>query len=446
MMSIQALDSKPYNEPLSIPQPLLEIPTARAFKPLLEPSRYKGAYGGRGSGKSHFFAGLLVEECARNRGTRAVCVREVQKTLAESSKRTIEDKIADMGLGSMFEITKTEIRAPGDGLIIFAGMQDHTAESIKSLEGYRIAWVEEAQTLSERSLSLLRPTIRVPNSEIWFSWNPTRKKDAIDRFLRQDPPTNAIVVKANWRDNPFWNDTLEAERLQDFNKYPERYGHIWEGEYAGAFEGAYFAKQIAQAKAQGRIAKVSADPLLPVRLYFDLGGAGATADAMAIWAVQFVSQEIRVLDYVEGVGQVLAYYVTELRKRGYQDAKCFLPHDGINANSITGKRYEEHLRDAGFDTTVIPNQGRGAAMMRIEAVRRIFPKCWFNEATTEDGRQCLGFYHEKRDPQRDAGLGPEHDWSSHAADAFGLMAISYEEPTRARAFARKIVYPNAGVA
>lgn len=415
------------------------------FKPLLSPSRYKGAYGGRGSGKSHFFAGKLVEECAAVPGTRAVCIREVQKTLAESSKRTIEDKILDMGVGHMFDVTKAEIRTPSDGLIIFQGMQDHNAESIKSLEGYRIAWVEEAQTLSERSLSLLRPTIRVPGSELWFSWNPTRKKDAIDRFLLQDPPTNSIVVKANWKDNPFWNETLEAERLQDLAKYPERYEHIWEGAYAGAFEGAYFAKQITAAKNDGRIGRAAADPLLPMRAYFDLGGAGASADAMAIWIVQFVSQEIRILDYVEGVGQVLAYYVTELRKRGYQDAKCFLPHDGINANSITGKRYEEHLRDAGFDTTVIPNQGRGAAMMRIEAVRRIFGKCWFNETTTEDGRQALGFYHEKRDTQRDAGLGPEHDWSSHAADAFGLMAISYEEPSRQRAFSRRIVYPKVGV-
>ncbi len=400
------------------------------FRPLLDPARYKGAYGGRGSGKSHFFADLLVEECIRVPGTRAVCLREVQKTLQESSKRTIEDKIQKLGVGHLFDVTKPEIRTPGGGIIIFNGMQDHNAESIKSLEGYRIAWFEEAQSMSERSLSLLRPTIRVQDSEIWFSWNPTRKADAIEVFLRQDPPTNAIVVKANWRDNPFWNSTLEGERQLELKKYPERYEHTYEGDYARAFEGAYFAALLTQARNEGRIGNVAADPLLPLRAVFDLGGSGATADAMAIWIVQWVGQEIRVLDYIEGIGQVLGHYTTELRARGYQQAICILPHDGVNSNAITGKRYEDHLRDAEFDVLVVPNQGKGASAMRIEAVRRILPKCWFDEKKTEAGRDALGFYHERKDEKRSVGLGPEHDWSSHAADAFGLMAVAYEDPSR----------------
>ncbi len=195
---------------------------------------------------------------------------------------------------------------------------------------------------------------------------------------------------------------------------------------------------------EGRIGKVAADPLLPLRAFFDLGGSGASADAMAIWIVQWVGQEIRVLDYIEGVGQVLAHYTSELRSRGYRDALCVLPHDGINENSITGKRYADHLRDAGFAVEVVGNQGRGAAAMRIEAVRRILPRCWFNEATTEAGRDALGYYHERRDDQRNIGLGPEHDWSSHAADAFGLMAIAYEEPARVPNFNRRIEYSRLG--
>jgi phage terminase large subunit len=397
--------------------------------PLLEPARYKGAWGGRGSGKSHFFAELLVEECKTKPGTRAVCIREVQKTLAQSSKHLIEKKIQDLGLGADFEVTKDNIRTPGGGLIMFTGMQDHTAESIKSLEGCRVAWVEEAQTLSKRSLSLLRPTIREDGSEIWFSWNPTRKADAVEELLRNDPPGNAVVVKANWRDNPWWTSTLEEERKLELAKYPERYPHTYEGEFARAFEGAYFARQLAEAKNDKRITAVRADPLLPLRAFFDIGGAGAQADAMSIWICQFIGQSIYVLDYIEGQGQVLAYYVNILRERGYKRAICTLPHDGINTNSITGKRYVDHLREAEFECDEpVPNQGRGAAGQRIEAVRRIFPKCWFNESTTEAGRDALGFYHERRDDQRDVGLGPEHDWSSHAADAFGLMAIKYEEP------------------
>lgn len=408
---------------------VLRIETAPVFRPLLEAARYKGAFGGRGSGKSHFFGELLVEECLRESGTLAVCIREVQKTLAQSSKRLIESKIETFGVGDRFRVYDDRIKTPGDGIIVFQGMQDHTAESIKSLEGFRIAWAEEAQTLSKRSLTLLRPTIRSEGSQIWANWNPRRKTDAIDEFLRANKPENAIVVQANWRDNPWFTSVLEAERQLDLSVYPERYDHIWEGDYAKAFEGAYFAQGLAQAKAQGRIGRVSADPLLPLRAFFDLGGSGSQADAMAIWVVQFVAREIRVLDYIEGVGQVLAYYVNELRGRGYEKAVCILPHDGAAHNAITGKRYEDHLRDAGFDVPPpIPNQGKGAASMRIEAVRRILPRCWFNEKSTEAGRESLGYYHERKDEVRNIGLGPDHDWSSHGADAFGLMAIVYEEP------------------
>ena len=408
---------------------ILRIPTAPIFRPLLEPARYKGAYGGRGSGKSHFFGELMVEECLRVPGTLAVCIREVQKSLMQSSKRLIEDKIRSLGVGDKFQVLFDRIVTPGDGLITFQGMQDATAESIKSLEGFRIAWVEEAQTLSARSLSLLRPTIRVDGSQIWASWNPRRKKDAIDEFLRVKKPENSIVIQANWRDNPWFTDTLDEERRLDLDLYPERYGHIWEGEYAKAFEGAYFAKQLEQARQQKRICKVPVDPILPVRAFFDIGGAGAKSDAMSIWLVQFVGREIRVLDYIEGLGQPLAYYATELRKRGWTDAIICLPHDGVATNNISGKRYVDHWAEAGFETdTPIRNTGPGAATMRIEAARRIFPRCWFNEDTTESGRDALGYYHERRDESRNVGLGPEHDWSSHAADSFGYMSLSYEEP------------------
>jgi phage terminase large subunit len=205
---------------------ILRIPTARVFEPLLKPSRYKGAHGGRGSGKSHFFGELLVETCQAERGTSAVCIREAQRTLAQSSKRLIESKIAALGLGHQFKVFSDKIETPGDGIIIFRGMQDHTADSIKSLEGFRIAWVDEAQNLSARSLSLLRPTIRTEASELWASWNPRRKSDAIDDFFRARQPPGAIVVSANWRDNPWFPSVLEDERRLDLSQYPDRYDHV----------------------------------------------------------------------------------------------------------------------------------------------------------------------------------------------------------------------------
>jgi hypothetical protein len=162
---------------------------------------------------------------------------------------------------------------------------------------------------------------------------------------------------------------------------------------------------------------------LPVKAFFDIGGAGHSSDAMAIWIAQFVGREIRLLDYIEGVGQPLAYYAHELRRRGWKDAIVCLPHDGVATNNITGKRYIDHWTEAGFECgTPIKNTGAGAAMMRIEAARRVFPRCWFNGSTTEAGRDALGYYHERQDEKR------THDWSSHAADAFGYMAIAYEEP------------------
>jgi phage terminase large subunit len=346
----------------------LRIPTAPVFKPLLKAARYKGAYGRRGSGKSHFFGELMVEECLMVPGTLAVCIREVQKSLMQSSKRLIESKIQGLGVGDHFRVLHDRIITPGDGLIIFQGMQDATAESIKSLEGFRIAWIEEAQTLSQRSLSLLRPTIRTEGSQLWANWNPRRKSDAIDDFLRSKKPDNAVVVQANWRDNPWFPDVLDDERRLDFEIYPERYGHIWEGDYAKAFEGAYFAKHLEQARKDGRIGHVTIDPVLPVKAFFDIGGAGHSSDAMAIWIVQFVNREIRLLDYIEGVGQPLGYYATEMRRRGWKDAIIHLPHDGVATNNISGKRYIDHWIEAGFEcSTPIKNSGAGAAMMRIEA-------------------------------------------------------------------------------
>ena len=403
----------------------LAIDTAEVFEPLLAPSRYKGAHGGRGSGKSHFFAEALVEQCLLRPGLRAVCIREVQKSLKESAKRLIEDKISSLGVGKAFDVQRELIRTPGDGLIIFQGMQDHTAESIKSLEGFHVAWIEEAQTLSSRSLSLLRPTIREEGSELWFSWNPRRKTDPVDEMLRgAGLPTGATVVRANWSDNPWFPAVLEQERLDCLSGDPDQYDHIWEGGYATVLSGAYYAKSLAEAAQQKRIGNVARDPLLPLKAIWDIG----VRDATAIWIVQFVGREIRILDYYEAVGQPLGAHLEWLRSKGYGSAECILPHDGQQADAFTAIRFEDHIRTAGFDVRTIPNQGKGAALKRVEAARRVFPSIWFNAETTEAGRDALGWYHEKRDEERGVGLGPEHDWSSHAADSFGLMCVAYEEP------------------
>jgi phage terminase large subunit len=219
----------------------LVLETPEIFEPLLGPARYKGAHGGRGSGKSHFFAELLVERCLLHPGTRWACIREVQKSLEQSVKRLLEDKIAAMGVGSMFGVKQFEIETPGGGIIIFQGLQNHTAESIKSLEGFDGAWVEEAQSLSQKSLDLLRPTIRKEGSEIWFSWNPSQETDPVDVFLRGEAlPPGAVVVQANFSDNPWLPDVLRQELEYDKRRDPDKYAHIWLGQYQRNSEARVF--------------------------------------------------------------------------------------------------------------------------------------------------------------------------------------------------------------
>jgi len=406
----------------------LKIQTARVFQPLLQPSRYKGAHGGRGSGKSHFFAENLIKDHMLHSGLRSVCIREHQKSLKESAKKLLEDKLAKFGLGEAdgFKVFKEVIETPGDGIIIFQGMKDHTAESIKSLEGFGRAWVEEAQTLSKQSLKLLRPTIRAEGSELWFSWNPRREEDPVDKLLRSDEtPTDAIVVKADYSDNPWLPKELEQERLDCMRTDPDQYNHIWEGDYVSVIEGAYYADQLKEAEKQGRIGRVARDPHMQIRAVWDIG----VSDSMTIWIAQYIGREIRVLDYCEGQGQPLGYYLNWLRSNGYQDALCVLPHDGAKRDAVSAVKFSDHIQEAGFETKTIPNQGKGAAMKRVEASRKRFPMIWFNKDTTEAGRKALGWYHAKIDEARGTDLGPEHDWSSHGADSFGLLCVDYEEPS-----------------
>jgi len=416
----------------------LKTKTAKVFAPLLGPSRYKGAHGGRGSGKSHFFAERLIVDSLNEpgdysgEGLRSVCIREVQKDLAQSAKLLIELKMSTMGVTEAdgFKAYRDVIRTPGDGLMIFKGMNDYTADSIKSLEGFKRGWWEESQTATAHSMKLYRPTLRADGAERWFSWNPRRKTDPVDLLLRgAELPTGSAVVQANWRDNPWFTDELEMERSDTQRTDPDQYGHVWEGDYVSVSEGAYYAAALTAARAAGRIGNVAADPLMTYHAFFDIGGTGAKADAVAIWVAQFLGKEIRALNYYEAVSQPLATHLSWMREEGYKsgNTKVWLPHDGTQGDKVFDVSYESAVRAAQYEVEVVPNQGKGAAKMRIESGRRHFPSIWFNEPTTSGGIDALGWYHEKKDELRDIGLGPEHDWSSHGADAFGLMCVAAEQ-------------------
>jgi phage terminase large subunit len=393
------------------------------FLPLVQPARRKGVWGGRGSGKSTFFAEYCVIELLKGRSV--LCIREIQRSIADSVKKLIEQKIEQFGVLERFVITENEIKCPTSGAsCIFRGMQSHNAASVKSLEGFDIAWVEEAQSLSHKSMTLLIPTIRKEGSELLFSWNPERPSDAVDQLLRgPQGSSDSIVIRANWSDNPWFPEVLEQERRLCLETQADRYGHIWEGEYATVLEGAYFAKHLTQAQLDRRIGRVARDPLMKTYAFWDIGGTSTRSDATAIWIGQFVGSEVRVLDYYEAVGQPFEAHVNWLRANDYEDVICVLPHDGRKHDSVYQVTPQSFLREAGFNVDIVPNQGAGAAMQRIDAVRRLFPSVLFNEETTKAGRDALGWYHEKRDEARGIGLGPDHDWSSHGSDAFGLLAI-----------------------
>jgi phage terminase large subunit len=191
-------------------------------------------------------------------------------------------------------------------------------------------------------------------------------------------------------------------------------------------EGAYYAASLATARKENRIGKVARDPTVSLQAVWDIG----VRDATAIWVCQYVGREIRVLDYYEAVGQPLSAHLEWLRSNDYETAVCVLPHDGAKQDAINAVRYEDHIRKGGFKVRTVPNQGKGAAMKRVEVARKLFPRIWINEPKCQAGLDALGWYHEKIDEQRNYGLGPEHDWSSHGADAFGLMCVDYSEPNK----------------
>jgi phage terminase large subunit len=396
----------------------------------------RGAHGGRGSGKTRTFAKMTAVRgymwsMAQREGI-ILCGRQFMNSLDDSSLEEIKAAIkSEDWLSDHYEIGEKFIRTK-DGRIAykFTGL-DRNIDSVKSKSRILLCWVDEAEPVTEEAWIKLIPTLREEDSELWVTYNRERKKSPTNLRFGNSTDPRTKFVEINWRDNPYFPAILERLRQKDKLERPDQYEHIWEGAYKTVVEGAYFAKHLTEAKQQGRIARVGFDPLMRVRVFCDLGGTGAKADAFAMWPAQFVGREIRTRDYYEAVGQPLATHIQHLHSKGYTPAKAdiVLPHDGETNDRVFDVSFESAFRDAGYDVTVIPNQGKGAARMRIEAGRRLFPIIWFDEETTQDGREALGWYHEKKsEDQREVGLGPEHDWSSHGSDAFGLMCVAYETP------------------
>lgn len=424
----------------------IEIPPKLIPVFLAENMRVRGAYGGRGSAKTRTFAkmaavrGVMYAQAGRE-GI-ILCCREFMNSLDDSSLAEVRAAIeSDEWLKSHYDVGEKYIRT-WDGRVSFkfAGLR-RNINSIKSKAKILLCWVDEADPVSDEAWEKLIPSVREDDSEIWVTWNPENPRSKTEQRFRNSPDKDVAVVEMNWRDNPWFPPVLERERRVCERDNPEEYDHIWGGEHRTSFKGSYYAKGLLAAKRDSRITPLGVEPNLRIYAHWDIGGPSKKADAMTLVISQWVQRRINVLDYIEGQGQLLAYYLTELRDRGWDEhLKPFMvvPHDAgqTHADNPTGMDFEAQLKAAGYQTKKVHSPA-GVVLQRIKTTQRLFPRIWFNNAPYGDVadrtlalRQALSWYHEKRsEDEREIGLGPDHDWASHAADAFGMMAIDYKEPT-----------------
>lgn len=386
---------------------------------LFQPSRYKVLYGGRGGAKSWGVARALLIQGAAS-PLRVLCARELQTSIKESVHHLLETQIEDLGLSSFYHVQRDSITGINGTEFVFTGLRNNTS-GIKSFEGMDRAWVEEAESVSYNSWKDLIPTIRKDGSEIWVTFNPKLETDETYQRFVVRPPTDSIVVKINWRDNPWFNAVLNQERLDDFARDPQAYRNIWEGECVAALEGAIYANEIRKAEEENRITRVLYDVLKPVQTFWDLGWA----DNTSIWFAQSVGQELRVIDYYSNSQHPLQHYIQVLQKKDYIYGTDWLPHDAKAKSLQSGRSVEEIMVSLGRKVSITPNL---SIFDGINAARTVFNRCYFDKEKCVDGLQSLRHYRYDVNPEtKQLSSKPLHDFHSHAADAFRYFAISVQE-------------------
>ena len=412
---------------------MINVEVPRKLKPLLYPKRYKGAYGGRGGAKSHFMAEQVILR-AYMKPSRIVCIREVQNSIKDSVKQLLTDKIEKFGLMPWFEILEGEIRGPNGSIIVFKGMQSYNASNIKSLEGYDIAWVEEAQTLSQHSLDLLRPTLRKEGSELWFSWNPRYKTDPVDMFFRKNPPSEATSVLINWYDNPWFPEVLRREMLHDFDVDQDKAEHIWNGAY-GSSQGAILARWVGRAEREGRVhTKVEYDPNgYTVEVSSDLG----FRDTASFWYWQRTMGGFKLLKYEGDTGLDADDWIPRINASVLElgckkPPKIWLPHDAraktFQSKHTTIEKFAERFGPGNVE--IVPMSKK---LDQIEAARTVINKCEFHKDLCEDGLDGLmAWEFSYKDEDGVFSREPVHNWASHPSDAFAygcqIMAQIEQKP------------------
>lgn len=383
------------------------------LRPLFSPKRYKVLHGGRGGAKSWGVARALLIQGAQH-PLRILCAREVQKSMKDSVHRLLSDQIKTLGLESFYNILETEIRGANGTLFIFSGLASHTIDSIKSYEGVDRVWCEEAHGISKKSWDTLIPTIRKPGSEIWMTLNPDMDTDETYQRFVAYPSDDSVVIEVNWRDNPWFPEVLEQERLKAQARDPENYRHIWEGEPRRVAEGAIYRHEIEAVYRDKRVCPVPYDPMLPVHTVWDLGWN----DAMTIGFVQRGPRDVRVIDYIEDSNRTLDWYVAQIERRPWRWGTDFIPHDGRTRNFQTGKSTEELLTGMKRRVEVLPMT---SVEEGIKAARLVWPATYFDATKTERLLECLKRYRRQINQTTNEPMGPLHDEFSHGADMFRYL-------------------------
>jgi len=402
---------------------LAEFPEKLAC--LFEPSRYKVLYGGRGGAKSWGIARALLILGAKS-PLRILCAREFQTSIKDSVHKLLCDQIEALGLLGFYEITQATIRGKNGTEFAFAGLRNNIS-NIKSFEGVDICWCEEAQSVSRLSWNVLIPTIRKAGSSIWVSFNPELETDETYQRFVLKPPADCMIRKVNWSDNPWFPETLRLEKDALKERDIESYNTVWEGICRQTVDGAIFAREMQMAELQGRITTVNYDPGKPVHAVFDLGWS----DSTAIWFLQFVGMETRLIRYLEDSQRTISHYMAEMQKFGYVYDTLWLPHDAQNQTlAAAGRSIEDIVRSAGYKVSIIP---RVPIPDSINAARTIFPNCWFDREAAADGISCLRHYRYDVDPETGGfSKQPLHDHYSHGADAFRYIGLMVNEPRKAK--------------
>jgi phage terminase large subunit len=381
--------------------------------------RYLGAHGGRGSGKSHYFAELAIERALMGK-FHLVCVREVQKTLDQSVKKLLEAKIQDFRVGPLFDCQQSKIIGPNGSLFIFAGLRGNSS-AIKSMEGITRCWVEEAQTTSKSSWDVLIPTIRKPDSEIWVTFNPELDTDETYKRFVVLPPANAKVVKVNWSDNPWFPQVLQDEMEDLKARDMDAYLNVWEGNTRQVLHGAVYANELRKAQEDNRIKDIQIDKSIAVSTFWDLGWA----DMTSIWFVQTIpGGEVRIIDFYQDCQKTIDHYVNILQNKGYTYRDHWLPHDAEHKN-MTGRSTKEIIEGMGLPVRITPKLSIADG---INSARMLMNRCFFDQSRCAEGLQALRHYRYAVDPDTKMfSEKPLHDQHSHAADAWRYVAVGLDE-------------------